>query len=67
MTAVVDRPVVSEHELDKYRGKWVAIKDGIVVIAGETPSEILRKVRDQDLSGWVLDRVPEDPHAIYIL
>jgi hypothetical protein len=54
-------------ELAKYRGQWVAIRNGEVVAAAEDPADVLRQVEERGVTGWVLDRVPEDPNTIYIL
>jgi hypothetical protein len=59
--------IEASAELAKYRGQWVAIRRGEVVAAAEDPAEVLRQVEERGLTGWVLDRVPEDPDTIYVL
>lgn len=65
-TIARDRTLI-ENDLDKYRGRWVAIQDGRVVVDADSPAEVMERVREEGLTGWALDHVPEDPHAIYIL
>jgi Family of unknown function (DUF5678) len=68
VTEVTERDhTLTAEELDKYRGKWVAIHDGRVAFAGDSPAAVIERVREAGLTGWALDHVPEDPHAIYIL
>lgn len=67
MVATPDREEVVTPNLDKYRGKWVAIKGSKVVASGDDPTEVLRQVEKRGLTGWVLDRVPENPDSIFVL
>lgn len=53
--------------LDEYRGKWVAMKDGAVIASADDPAEVLRVVEERGLTGWALDRVPENPDAVFVL
>jgi sirohydrochlorin ferrochelatase len=67
---VVEQQVDPEKlaaELAEHRGQWVAIREGHVVAAAEDPADVLRQVEERGLTGWVLDRVSEDPDTIYIL
>jgi hypothetical protein len=51
-------------ELEKHKGRWVAVFDGQIVAVGDSASE----VRDQSLAKQVTDptlfRVPVNPHRI---
>ena len=51
----------------KYRGRWVAIKAGRIVVTGETPTDVLREIKERRITGWVLDRIPEDPDSLFDL
>jgi Family of unknown function (DUF5678) len=53
--------------LSEYRAQWVAIKNSKVVAASVDASALLKELRDQNVSGAALHRVPEDPQAVYIL
>jgi hypothetical protein len=67
---VTDERVTPEElaeELTRFRGQWVAIKDNRVVEAAATPAEVIDRLTAKGEVGWVLDRVPEDPNAVYVL
>ena len=57
----------SAPALDEHRGKWVAMKDGVVVASADDPAEVVRVVEQRGLTGWALDRVPENPDAVFVL
>jgi len=51
-----------QAELEKYRGKWVAIKNGRIVASGETAFSAYRKVKDKkDIQ--LLKKVPSISRA----
>jgi hypothetical protein len=54
-------------DLDAYRGQWGAIKGSVVIAAAADPSDVLRQVEERGETGWVLDRVPENPDSIFVL
>jgi hypothetical protein len=66
---VVERPTRTELErgLAEYRGQWVAIKNDSVVAHGATPTEVLSQLRQLGIEDAALDRVPEDPHTVFVL
>jgi hypothetical protein len=67
MTMVVTADRVVVPNLDEYRGQWVAIKGSDVIAAADDPAEVLRQVEERGVTGWVLDRVPENPDTIFVL
>ena len=69
MATVAERVISDELAagLSEYRGQWVAIKNSKVVAASVDASALLKELRDKNVAGAVLHRVPEDPQAAYIL
>lgn len=56
-----DRGPVSAEALRQFRGKWVAIKDGKVLMVAERSDEIVEKLLSSGGSADSLFRVPIDP------
>lgn len=54
-------PVEPERHLDaldEFEGKWVAVKDGRVVAAADTSSDLAYRLHDRDIRGAVSRYVP---------
>ena len=66
-TKTLERDEAQAPDLSKYRGQWIAIKGRDVVASGDTPRQVLTQVEKQGLTGWALDRVPENPDSIFVL
>ena len=66
MVVSADQKVVVAPDLDPYRGVWVAIKGSGVIAAADDPAEVLRQVEALGATGWVLDRVLENPDTIFV-
>lgn len=47
--------------LRPHRGKWVALKDGAVLVAADAPADVLAWLRKNKLRGDAMFRVPADP------
>lgn len=67
MVATHERELLAPKDIDKYRGQWVAIKGDEIVAAADTPAEVLRDVEERGVTGWVLDRIPDNADAIFVL
>ncbi|MCA1831170.1 MAG: DUF5678 domain-containing protein [Actinomycetota bacterium] len=48
-------------ELRPHRGRWVALKDGRVIVSTSTPQEVLRWLQSNNQTADSLFRVPVDP------
>lgn len=61
-------PARRPAELDEFRGKWVAVKDGKVIAAAATSLELVSEVRRQGprAQGAVAQYVPEASNTIII-
>lgn len=57
---------VAHEELRRYRGKWIAIKDGLVIASGASPGEVIASLRDQGEQAQTMFRVsrPRDDEPI---
>lgn len=49
-----------EADIKKYAGRWVAIKDGEVMHAAETPREVADWLRAHDVAADLVYRVPAE-------
>lgn len=54
-------------DLDDYRGRWVAIKDGRVVASGMVASDVLADLRRKHITRAALHRVPAKPDSAFVL
>jgi hypothetical protein len=54
-------------ERKQHRGQWIAIKDNRVIDAASNAADLIDRLVTKGESGWVLDRVPEDPDTVFIL
>jgi hypothetical protein len=64
---VAEREDILAPDLDKYRGQWVAIKDGHVVAAAKNVVDLVRDLTDRNIDGAALHRVAESPNAAFVL
>jgi len=59
---------LSEEDIQKFAGRWVAIKDGEVVFASDDPDSIAEWVRRSGKSPDIVRQLPTDPEAdVWIL
>jgi hypothetical protein len=56
----VMKPVRIADDLEGLAGKWVAVKDGKVVEAGNTPDAVGMKLRSKQIRGATIFRVPAE-------
>lgn len=64
------QPVIDEtlaRELERYRGRWVALHERKVVAEGDSPADVLRKARQQHVTDPTIYRVPAHPERLTLL
>ena len=49
---------LSEEDLKTYAGQWVAVRDGEVLINGESPKDVADWLREHDTAADFVYRVP---------
>jgi len=54
-------------DLESYRGRWVAIKDGKVIASAESAVDLVRELNERKVRGAALHRVSEHPNAALVL
>ncbi len=56
-------PELSEADVDRYGGQWVAVKDDAVLFASEDPAAVFEWLRECDMRADLLFRLPakDDP------
>jgi hypothetical protein len=61
-------PLPAAPELDHYQGLWVAVKDGEVITAAETSSELVFRLQKLGAKGKgaVMQRAPKRTDAVVI-
>jgi hypothetical protein len=57
----IDHDRVSANTLSPYRGKWVAIRGGLILIAADSRDEIIERLLKSRSAADLLFRVPLDP------
>lgn len=69
MTVAVREPqLLPQEEIRKYAGRWVAIKDGIVVKDAADPETVVKWVRDQRVEPDIVRQLPTEAEAeVWIL
>lgn len=53
--------------LTRYRGQWVALKEGEVVASDPDAAALITSLRTKGIEGTALHRVPEEPQTTYVL
>lgn len=69
-TSDTREPVIEQHvadELDRYRGKWVALDDDRIVGAGDSVVDALNAARREGVTDPVVFRVPVHPDRLSFL
>jgi hypothetical protein len=54
-------------DLDNYRGRWVAIKDGAVVASGHVAADVMADLKRRHIVRAALFRVPEKRDSAFVL
>jgi hypothetical protein len=54
-------------ERERHRGEWIAIKGNHVIDAAKAPSELIERLRSKGETDWVIDHVPTERNAVFIL
>ena len=63
---VTERDLLAQ-DLDKYRGKWVAIKDGEVIASAESAVDVVRELHEKGITDAALHRVSDSPNSAFVL
>lgn len=59
---------LSDADIDRYAGQWVAVKDDAVLFASEDPAVVFEWLRERDMKADLLFRLPaKDDPKIWIL
>ena len=58
--SVTQRPRASRENLGGLAGKWVAVKDGRVVEAQDTPDRVYQMLHERRITGATIFRVPAE-------
>jgi len=53
-------PLSVSNQVRGAEGKWVAMKDGRVIVVAETPDEVYRQLHGKQVTGATLLRVPSE-------
>ena len=66
---VARRPISDKlaRELESYRGEWVAIKRGHVVVHSRRASELVNELARKKDRDATIHFVANDPHAVFVL
>lgn len=67
MVAERIRTLELSAELTRYRGQWVALKEGQVVASNPDAAALVAELRTKGIERAALHRVPEEPKATYVL
>lgn len=59
---VIEGPLA--HELDQYKGRWVAVFQDHVVAAGDSAGEALAAAQAKRITDPLIFRVPTNPNRI---
>ena len=59
-------PALLAESFRGLEGKWVALKDGVVIAAGDTPDALYQDLHSRQLRGTTILRVPgeQDPELV---
>lgn len=67
MVVAAEREDALAPDLDKYRGQWVAIKNGQIVASAKDAGDVIAELRKADITGAALHRVSENPDNALVL
>ena len=59
-------PIHTADQLREFAGQWVAIRDGEVVAAAETPDRLLMHLRDKKWDDASIVRAPAEGEAVLV-
>lgn len=62
MTVTIREPAtLSQEDVERYAGKWVAIKDGKVLFSSDDPENVVQWVESQGISPDIVRQLPTGP------
>lgn len=69
MTVTVRQPqLLPQEEIERYAGRWVAIKDGAVIKDADDPETVVNWLRDQGIEPDIVRQLPTEAEAeVWIL